>query len=50
MNLNKNNTASFGFGIFPKGNTKVKVKIEDWGVAVDDILDGKARVWGFEIV
>ena len=40
---------SFGFGIWPEGNTKVKVKIEDWGCAVDR-NDGKARVWGFEIV
>ena len=40
---------SFGLGIWPKGNTKVKVKIEDWGVAVGRD-DGKARVWGFEII
>ena len=40
---------SFGFGIWPKGNTKVKVKVEDWGVAVTR-GDGKARVWGFEAI
>jgi len=40
---------SFGLGIWPQGNTKVKVKIEDWGVAVYK-NDGKARVWGFEII
>ncbi len=36
MRENKEN--SFGLGIFPTGNTKVKVLIEDFGV------------WGFEIV
>ena len=40
---------SFGLGIWPKGNTAVKVKIEDWGVAVAD-NKGKARVLGFEII
>jgi hypothetical protein len=40
---------SFGFGIFPKGNTPVKVKVEDWGVEVDR-EDGKGRVWGFGVV
>ena len=40
---------SFGLGIFPKGNVPVKVKIEDWGVSVNRV-DGKARVWGFEII
>ena len=40
---------SFGLGIFPEGNTKVKVLIEDWGVEVNRD-DGKARIWGFEIV
>ena len=40
---------SFGFGIWPKGNTPVRVKIEDWGVAVKR-NDGKARVWGFEMM
>ena len=40
---------SFGFGIFPKGNTPVRVKIEDWGVEVNR-EDGKGRVKGFEIV
>jgi len=42
---------SFGLGIFPKGNTKIKVKVEDWGCSVkDDGTRGKGRVWGFEIV
>ena len=40
---------SFGIGIFPKGNTKVKVLIEDFGACVNR-KDGKCRVWGFEIV
>jgi hypothetical protein len=47
--MRKNIENSFGLGIWPKGNTKVKIKIEDWGVAVNK-NDGKARVWGFEIV
>ena len=42
---------AFGLGIFPKGNTKVKVKIKDWGVEVkNDEIRGKARVWGFQII
>ena len=41
---------SFGYGIWPSGNTKVKVKIEDWGVEVADDGNGKARVWGFEVI
>jgi hypothetical protein len=40
---------SFGLGIWPRGNTPIKVKVEDWGVAVNRD-DGKARVWGFEMV
>ena len=40
---------SFGLGIWPKGNTKVKILIEDWGVECNR-EDGKCRVWGFEIV
>jgi len=40
---------SFGLGIFPEGNTKVKVLIKDWGLECNR-EDGKCRVWGFEIV
>ncbi len=47
--MTKNEENSFGLGIFPQGNTPVKVKIEDWGLEVGR-NDGKARVWGFEIV
>jgi hypothetical protein len=47
--MRKNIGNSFGLGIWPQGNTKVKIKIEDWGVKVGRD-DGKARVWGFEIV
>ena len=47
--MNPNNENSFGLGIFPKGNTPIKVKISDWGVAVNR-EDGKARVWGFEVI
>jgi len=48
-NMRENEENSFGLGIFSKGNTPVKVKIEDWGVAVSR-KDGKARVWGFEVI
>ena len=47
-NMNPSNENSFGLGIFPKGNTKIKVKVEDWGVEVNR-NDGKARVWGITI-
>ena len=47
--MNKNEENGFGLGVFPEGNTPVKVRIEDWGVAVNR-EDGKARVWGFEII
>ena len=40
---------SFGMGIWPKGNTPVKVKISDWGVEIPKDC-GKARVWGFEVL
>ena len=47
-NLNPKDPNSFGFGIFPRGNIKVKVKIKDIGCWVDD--SNKLRVWGFEII
>ena len=47
--MNPENKNSFGLGIFPKGNTPVKVKVKDWGVAVNQ-KDGKARVMGFKII
>ena len=47
--INPKNQNSFGLGIFPKGNTPVKVKVEDWGVAINK-KDGKARVMGIEIM
>jgi len=48
-NMNENEADSFGLGIWPKGNTPIKVKIEDWGCEVNR-NDGKGRVWGFEII
>ena len=47
-NLNPVEYNSFGLGIFPEGNTKVKIKIEDIGCWIDD--SNKLRVWGFEII
>ena len=49
-NLDASSENSFGLGIWPEGNTKVEVKVEDWGVEVLDNDDGKARVWGFTVV
>jgi hypothetical protein len=46
--LNPKIQNSFGLGIFPKGNTPVTVKLEDWGVE-DCNRNGKARVWGFSM-
>lgn len=48
--MRENESCSFGLGIWPVGNTKVRVKIEDWGTQVSSDWDGKARVWGFEII
>jgi len=41
---------SFGFGVWPRGNALVKVSVKDWGVAVKDDSEGKARVWGFTVL
>jgi len=42
---------SFGFGIWNGGNTTVRVKLSDFGCAVDEgEFSSKARVWGFEVV
>ena len=49
LDMRKDEENSFGLGIFPKGNTKVKILIENWGVEVNR-EDGKCRVWGFEII
>jgi hypothetical protein len=48
--LNPNNQCSFGLGICPEGNTKIKIKVDDWGTIVSNDTYGKARVWGFEII
>jgi len=47
--MNPENENSFGLGIFPKGNTQVKVSVRDWGCAVNR-EDGKARVSGFTVL
>jgi hypothetical protein len=48
--LYPNEVNSFGLGICAFGNTKVKIKIDDWGTVVKGHKRGKARVFGFEIV
>ena len=51
LDMRKEEQNSFSLGIFPEGNTPVRVKISDWGVEVaNDGIRGKARVWGFEII
>ena len=47
--MRKDEENSFGLGIFSEGNTKVKVKVEDWGVCVNR-NDEKCRVWGFQVL
>jgi hypothetical protein len=52
-NLNANDSNSFGLGIWPTGNTAVKVSVEDWGTEVYNSMtnvNGKARVFGFTII
>ena len=53
--LDRTDSRSFGLGIYPIGNTKVRVKLEDWGTEVLGLVNfatdiGKVRVWGFEII
>ncbi len=55
--MDKTEPNSFGLGIWPKGNTPIKVRVNDWGVAViggakfpRNRGDGKGRVWGFEVL
>jgi hypothetical protein len=40
---------SFGLGIWPKGNTPIKVDVKDWGVYIP-YDHGKCRVWGFTVI
>ena len=49
LNMRKKIENSFGLGIFPKGNTKIKVLVDDWGVWTNR-EDGKARVWGITVM
>jgi ribosomal protein L31 len=44
------NGASFGLGIFPKGNVKVSVDIDDWGLWLHRCDSGKCRIWGFTVL
>jgi hypothetical protein len=48
--INPLNENSYGFGIWPEGNTKICVPIDKWGCAVFNSINGKARVWAFEII
>jgi hypothetical protein len=47
--MNQRNNCSFGLGIWPKGNTHVKVSVDDWGIYIP-YDEGKCRVWGFTII
>jgi len=46
--LNPEHESSYGLGIFPEGNTEVKVHYKWWGTKVND--SEKARVWAFEMI
>ena len=48
--MDENEENSFGLGIWPKGDTKVEVKVKDWGCAIKNDKEGKARVWGFKVI
>ena len=50
IDLNPDHKNSYGFGIWPKGNIPIRVKLEDWGTEVKKDSQGKARVRGFEII
>ena len=47
MNILCNN--SFGLGIWNKGNTPVKVSVDDWGLWLRH-GNSKCRVWGFTVL
>jgi hypothetical protein len=40
---------SFGLGIWPTGNTPIKVAVDDWGLWIP-YNEGKCRVWGFTVI
>ena len=46
--LNPDHENSYGLGVFPEGNTAIRVKVEDWGTGVRD--SNKGRVWEFEVL
>lgn len=48
-NMKKDEENSFGLGIWPKGNTKVKVSVDDFGV-VSNRYYGKCRVKGLTVL
>ena len=50
LKLDPKNENSFGLGIWPEGNTPVRIKIKDWGCCVNNNADGKGRVWEFETI
>lgn len=48
VDMDGRNPASFGLGICPKGNTPVKVSVQDWGM---EVFSGvKCRVFGFTVL
>jgi len=50
--MDESNGCSFGLGIWPTGNTPVKVALKDWGCAVTHNGETfkKGRVWAFTVV
>ena len=48
LNADEIEQNSFGLGIFPEGNTPVKVHVDDWGCQIKE--SNKCRVWAFTIL
>jgi len=48
LDANELNKNSFGLGIFPEGNTPVKVHVDDWGCSMP--TTNKCRVWAFTVL
>lgn len=48
--FNKEESCSFGLGIWPNGNIKVKVSVDDFGIRLCSNYEKKCRVKGFTIL
>ena len=50
VDMDPNEENSFGLGIWPEGNTPIKVAVDDWGLEISTDKHGKCRVWGFTVI